>query len=201
MDQAALMLTISGRVSETQQIVATQFNFRLRTPDLIIKVHRATQSIKQSFQVISHPRIWHCSFFLFVSFFLGGWRGCGRGADDGRDFFYEPTTTRPEGSGIPCGGTGPSYSSNDSLWVRGKYILYHVLFFPVYLVYLLWLSLPFPALPSGILVVMPLCLWLSNSSPLCPDQGNYWPHWTASSSHKYTEWPRSLCRKKSTEAL
>lgn len=37
-DQAALMLTISGRVSETTQILTTQFNFRLRTPDLIIIV-------------------------------------------------------------------------------------------------------------------------------------------------------------------
>lgn len=37
-DQAALMLTLSGRVSETTQILATQFNFRLRTPDLKIIV-------------------------------------------------------------------------------------------------------------------------------------------------------------------
>lgn len=36
-DQAALMLTLSGRVKETQQVVATQFSFRLRTPNLIIK--------------------------------------------------------------------------------------------------------------------------------------------------------------------
>uniref|UniRef100_A0A8C9YEU0 Protein-glutamine gamma-glutamyltransferase K n=1 Tax=Sander lucioperca TaxID=283035 RepID=A0A8C9YEU0_SANLU len=36
-DQAALMLTLSGRVKETQQVLATQFSFRLRTPDLIIK--------------------------------------------------------------------------------------------------------------------------------------------------------------------
>ncbi|XP_029939466.1 protein-glutamine gamma-glutamyltransferase K-like [Salarias fasciatus] len=36
-DQAAMMLTLSGRVKETQQVLATQFNFRLRTPDLIIK--------------------------------------------------------------------------------------------------------------------------------------------------------------------
>ncbi|KAL1022544.1 hypothetical protein UPYG_G00029100 [Umbra pygmaea] len=36
-DQAALMLTLSGRVSETQQVLATQYSFRLRTPDLIIK--------------------------------------------------------------------------------------------------------------------------------------------------------------------
>uniref|UniRef100_A0A8C7NEE6 Protein-glutamine gamma-glutamyltransferase K n=1 Tax=Oncorhynchus mykiss TaxID=8022 RepID=A0A8C7NEE6_ONCMY len=36
-DQAALMLTLSGRVSETQQVLATQTNFRLRTPDLNIE--------------------------------------------------------------------------------------------------------------------------------------------------------------------
>ncbi|KAF5893499.1 protein-glutamine gamma-glutamyltransferase K-like, partial [Clarias magur] len=35
-DQSALMLTLSGRVSETKQVLATQFNFRLRTPDIII---------------------------------------------------------------------------------------------------------------------------------------------------------------------
>lgn len=39
-DQAALMLTLSGRVTETQQVLATQFSFRLRTPDLIIKVRQ-----------------------------------------------------------------------------------------------------------------------------------------------------------------
>ncbi len=37
-DQAALMLTLSGRVKETQQVLATQFSFRLRTPDLTLKV-------------------------------------------------------------------------------------------------------------------------------------------------------------------
>lgn len=37
-DQAVLMLTLSGRVLETTQILTTQFNFRLRTPDLIIIV-------------------------------------------------------------------------------------------------------------------------------------------------------------------
>ncbi|KAM7388565.1 hypothetical protein PAMP_024732 [Pampus punctatissimus] len=36
-DQTALMLTLSGRVKETQQVLATQFSFRLRTPDLILK--------------------------------------------------------------------------------------------------------------------------------------------------------------------
>lgn len=41
-DQAALMLTLSGRVNETQHVLATQFSFRLRTPDLSIKVKRTT---------------------------------------------------------------------------------------------------------------------------------------------------------------
>uniref|UniRef100_A0A673IIH7 Protein-glutamine gamma-glutamyltransferase K n=1 Tax=Sinocyclocheilus rhinocerous TaxID=307959 RepID=A0A673IIH7_9TELE len=36
-DQAALMLTLSGRVSETQQVLANQTSFRLRTPDLNIE--------------------------------------------------------------------------------------------------------------------------------------------------------------------
>lgn len=40
-DQAALMLTLSGRVRQTQQVLATQFSFRLRTPDLVIKVKNA----------------------------------------------------------------------------------------------------------------------------------------------------------------
>ncbi|XP_017573407.1 protein-glutamine gamma-glutamyltransferase K-like [Pygocentrus nattereri] len=35
-DQAALMLTLAGRVTQTNQVLATQFNFRLRTPDIII---------------------------------------------------------------------------------------------------------------------------------------------------------------------
>ncbi|KAJ8387623.1 hypothetical protein AAFF_G00151730 [Aldrovandia affinis] len=35
-DQAALMLTLSGRVRETKQVLATQTTFRLRTPDLSI---------------------------------------------------------------------------------------------------------------------------------------------------------------------
>ncbi|XP_061895467.1 protein-glutamine gamma-glutamyltransferase K-like [Entelurus aequoreus] len=36
-DQAALMLTLSGRVRQTQQVLATQFSFRLGTPDLLLK--------------------------------------------------------------------------------------------------------------------------------------------------------------------
>lgn len=37
-DQAMLMLTLTGRVTQTKQVLATQFHFRLRTPDLVIKV-------------------------------------------------------------------------------------------------------------------------------------------------------------------
>ncbi len=44
-DQGALMLAVTGRVNETQQILATQFNFRLRTPDLIITVGRWATSL------------------------------------------------------------------------------------------------------------------------------------------------------------
>uniref|UniRef100_A0A671MNC9 Protein-glutamine gamma-glutamyltransferase K n=1 Tax=Sinocyclocheilus anshuiensis TaxID=1608454 RepID=A0A671MNC9_9TELE len=36
-DQAMLMLTLTGRVTETKQVLATQFRFRLRTSDLVIK--------------------------------------------------------------------------------------------------------------------------------------------------------------------
>ncbi|KAA0706761.1 Protein-glutamine gamma-glutamyltransferase K [Triplophysa tibetana] len=35
-DQAMLMLTLTGRVAETKQVLATQFSFRLRTPDILI---------------------------------------------------------------------------------------------------------------------------------------------------------------------
>ncbi|KAF6718385.1 Protein-glutamine gamma-glutamyltransferase K [Oryzias melastigma] len=35
-DQAALMMTLSGRVTETKQVLANQMTFRLRTPDLKI---------------------------------------------------------------------------------------------------------------------------------------------------------------------
>ncbi|XP_077074430.1 protein-glutamine gamma-glutamyltransferase K-like [Siphateles boraxobius] len=45
-DQGALMLTVTGRVNQTKHILATQFNFRLRTPDLIITI----LNIKITFQ-------------------------------------------------------------------------------------------------------------------------------------------------------
>ncbi|XP_060792811.1 protein-glutamine gamma-glutamyltransferase K-like [Neoarius graeffei] len=36
-DHATLMLSVTGRVNETKQVLATQFNFRLCTPDIVIK--------------------------------------------------------------------------------------------------------------------------------------------------------------------
>uniref|UniRef100_A0A3B4X5F4 Protein-glutamine gamma-glutamyltransferase K n=1 Tax=Seriola lalandi dorsalis TaxID=1841481 RepID=A0A3B4X5F4_SERLL len=51
-DQAALMLTLSGRVTETQQVLATQFSFRLRTPDLILKpIGKAVVGEKTSVEI------------------------------------------------------------------------------------------------------------------------------------------------------
>ncbi|TRY92272.1 hypothetical protein DNTS_007055, partial [Danionella cerebrum] len=37
-DQAMLMLTLTGRVTQTKQVLATQFRFRLCSPDLLIKI-------------------------------------------------------------------------------------------------------------------------------------------------------------------
>uniref|UniRef100_UPI0037E92BCB protein-glutamine gamma-glutamyltransferase K-like n=1 Tax=Semicossyphus pulcher TaxID=241346 RepID=UPI0037E92BCB len=51
-DQAALMLTLSGRVKETQQVLATQFSFRLRSPELIVKpVGKAVVGEKMSAEI------------------------------------------------------------------------------------------------------------------------------------------------------
>ncbi len=44
-DQGALMLMVTGRVNQTKQILATQFNFRLRTPDLILTVRQWDNSL------------------------------------------------------------------------------------------------------------------------------------------------------------
>lgn len=37
-DHAPLMLNLFGHVTQTKQILATQYSFRLRTPDLVIAV-------------------------------------------------------------------------------------------------------------------------------------------------------------------
>lgn len=50
-DQAALMLTLSGRVKPTQQVLATQFSFRLRTPDLVITVSPTTSQREKTMRI------------------------------------------------------------------------------------------------------------------------------------------------------
>lgn len=69
-DQAALMLTLSGRVKETQQVLATQFNFRLRTPDLIIKVSQTAHgenTTSNDKNLISDHVLTLFSFSVFLS--------------------------------------------------------------------------------------------------------------------------------------
>uniref|UniRef100_A0A3P9IIN6 Protein-glutamine gamma-glutamyltransferase K n=1 Tax=Oryzias latipes TaxID=8090 RepID=A0A3P9IIN6_ORYLA len=61
-DQGALMLTLLGRVKETQQVLATQFGFLLRTPDLIIKVGNSTHLqhitvLGSVLNIFSHGRV------------------------------------------------------------------------------------------------------------------------------------------------
>lgn len=74
-DQAALMLTLSGRVRETQQVLATQFSFRLRTPDLVIKVR---QTIHQGNITGEKIKILNSDFVLLLlshSPWGGPWSG------------------------------------------------------------------------------------------------------------------------------
>lgn len=83
-DQAALMLTLSGRVKETMQVLATQFNFRLRTPDLLIKVrwtpHQGRKYIK--YNILGQTL---CSLCFFDT---ADREGHGGREDVGRDFIY-----------------------------------------------------------------------------------------------------------------
>lgn len=52
-DHSALMLTLSARVRETQQVLATQFSFRLRTPDLVIKVKNSNNKNTESHEIVT----------------------------------------------------------------------------------------------------------------------------------------------------
>ncbi|XP_020774480.2 LOW QUALITY PROTEIN: protein-glutamine gamma-glutamyltransferase K-like [Boleophthalmus pectinirostris] len=52
-DQAALMLTLSGRVKQTQQVLATQYSFRLRSPDLTLKpIGKAVVGKKMTVEIL-----------------------------------------------------------------------------------------------------------------------------------------------------
>lgn len=48
-DQAAMMLTVSGIVKESGQKLAKQHTFRIRTPDLVIKVIKYSNSLRAGF--------------------------------------------------------------------------------------------------------------------------------------------------------
>lgn len=61
------MLTLSGRVKETQQVLATQFSFRLRTPDLIMKV---SQTIQLENSTAKEIKIYIYILFLCFVFLL-----------------------------------------------------------------------------------------------------------------------------------
>ena len=114
MDQAALMLTLSGRVKETQQVLATQFSFRLRTPDLIIKVKQSTD-VKTGMDEFR--------FEVFPSLFFfhkGPWKSRGGRQDGGGDLLHQPAAEGAESSDIPPGGTRPCNLSDDQFWVGAK---------------------------------------------------------------------------------
>lgn len=197
-DQAALMLTLSGRVRETNQVLATQFSFRLRTPDLIIKVgqtihqeHITSEKIKISIQ------IWFV--FLLCSSLS---QPIGK-AVVGEKMAVEISFTNPLPQVLKAvifhvEGLGLLPARKINYGWGGKIYFISCLFFLNSLVYLppLWRPLSFPVLPSEILAAVPPCLWLSTSSPPCLGRGNYWLHWTASSSHRFMVWPTSRWRKK-----
>lgn len=100
-DQAALMLTLSGRVSETQQVLANQTTFRLRTPDLVITVG----SPRFSTVALTAPD--HETDLLRLSTFLAArGRSCRGQGDGSQDYLHQPAASHAEGSGVPCGGPG-----------------------------------------------------------------------------------------------
>ncbi|CAH2294404.1 -glutamine gamma-glutamyltransferase K [Pelobates cultripes] len=68
LDQAAMMLTVSGIVQETGQKLAKQHTFRIRTPDLDIKVHgeavvgqqiTATIVFQNPLEIVLHNAVFH----------------------------------------------------------------------------------------------------------------------------------------------
>ena len=84
-DQAALMLTLSGRVQETQQVLATQFNFRLKTPDLNIKVRNTTPG--KYYRAEDFIPDLTFVLYLFCSH-TANRGGCGRKEDGSGDFLH-----------------------------------------------------------------------------------------------------------------
>lgn len=182
------MLTLSGRVKETQQVLATQFSFRLRTPDLFIKVSQTIQPENSTAKEIKIS-VW-IRFLCFV-------------------FLLSRSQSGMPWSGRRCQWRSRLLTHSHRCWRRSnsmwrdwafrlltQFIMGEeanqtsccALFFFNYPVYLVWLPLSFPVSPSEILAAAPPCLWPSTSSPPCPGRGNYWLRWTAGSSHRFTVW-------------
>lgn len=102
------MLTLSGRVKETQQVIATQFSFRLRTPDLIITVPK---ELIKGILLVQRSKDKHKSD-LVLSLTARGESCCG--AEDGSgDFIHQPAATGAESGDIPRGRTGPHNGKKD----------------------------------------------------------------------------------------
>lgn len=116
-DQAALMLTLSGRVNETQQVLATQFSFRLRTPDIIIKVGNNTnlQHITVLCSVSSLTLVFH----LF-SVAIADQESCGWTEDGSGNFIHKPAARCAEICGVQRGRHWPPISTQKDLWVSLK---------------------------------------------------------------------------------
>lgn len=111
MDQAALMLTLSGRVQETRQVVATQFSFRLRTPNLIIKVEPQVASVCVCFGLEKKKEKPSNSFVIGCG--AAGGPGRAGPGDGGGDLLHQPAAAGAQVSGLPRGGAGPGGRSQD----------------------------------------------------------------------------------------
>lgn len=107
-DQAALMLTLSGRVDETQQVLATQFSFRLRTPDLSLQVNQTT-AVKDGHASAPVSGVFPALFL----FHTAAWNSRGGRQDGGADLLHQPTAAGAEGRDIPPGRTRPCNCPED----------------------------------------------------------------------------------------
>lgn len=184
------MLTLSGRVSETQQVLANQTTFRLRTPDLIISVG----SLRFSTVALTAPD--HKTDLLRLSTFLAArGRSCRGQGDGSQDYLHQPAASHAEGSGVPCGGPGSAERPWGGCGVSAKNSCSKLLH--LYLLHTRVLTSSFTL--SVMSVVLPRWLWQSISSPPSPDPGSWWHRSTASSSRKCTEWPTSLSRRNEKE--
>lgn len=166
-DQAALMLTLSGRVNETQQVLANQTSFRLRTPDLTIKVNSTKTSfinvIYQCWLTMTPPSLWETPSSVKK------WRP------------RSPSPTRCHGCWWGwCSGWRAWDCRGAMKWLLGKTPPSNICP-PV-------ASLNFLSLLPVMLALTPLWHWRNTSFPPSLDPGSWWLLWTANSWHKCTGW-------------